>query len=533
MQTSKVLFILMALCWLAVETDGQVTRTWVGTTEEWHDPANWSPIGVPGGQDDVIHYNFGNPITLNDSPTTGIDSLRISDGGQLFTDGGVLTIHDFGDSGLAKIIGNGSELIAEPPTTASNSVSADSIELESGGALIMEGGRVRVDNHISVDLASRISGHGNIELLASDSEDPPTVMNVAGTIRSIGGSLGVFAESNSLVDFGAANLDAAFGNLFFNVSLAEPFQGTINVGQGQAVLFDQPFEFGTSATLNLFGGDANNPAVLNSPETEIRNRVNVNGSAALSGRTVLRGVTEVYVPNPDDQLRITGAEAIVQGNAFNPTNPEPSFEGDGRVVNETNNGMVLFNGPKFESTFVNDSPLTLTYFYFVLFDVGTAEFEDFVQTEEGLMRFDIGQDQDGDLLSDMYLIRGIAQLAGRLDVHLVDLNNLGLPELQAGDSIDVIASAAGIVGQFDEITFSHAPPAGTYWQTVYDATSVRITLTDVVPGDVNGDGEVNLLDVTPFVDAVVDGDFIPAADINQDGAVDLLDVQPFVALLIG
>ena len=55
----------------------------------------------------------------------------------------------------------------------------------------------------------------------------------------------------------------------------------------------------------------------------------------------------------------------------------------------------------------------------------------------------------------------------------------------------------------------------------------------ILLGDVNGDGEVNLLDVAPFVTAIANGTFIPEADINQDGTVDLLDVAPFVELLSG
>ena len=46
-------------------------------------------------------------------------------------------------------------------------------------------------------------------------------------------------------------------------------------------------------------------------------------------------------------------------------------------------------------------------------------------------------------------------------------------------------------------------------------------------------GEVNLLDVGPFVDAIPAGIYQPKADINQDLTVDLLDVAPFVELLVG
>ena len=56
---------------------------------------------------------------------------------------------------------------------------------------------------------------------------------------------------------------------------------------------------------------------------------------------------------------------------------------------------------------------------------------------------------------------------------------------------------------------------------------------DVLLGDVNLDGLVNLLDVAPFVDLISNGVFQAEADINQDGTINLLDVGPFVDLLSG
>ena len=52
-------------------------------------------------------------------------------------------------------------------------------------------------------------------------------------------------------------------------------------------------------------------------------------------------------------------------------------------------------------------------------------------------------------------------------------------------------------------------------------------------GDVNTDGTIDLLDVTPFVTLLVNGGFQCEADIDISGAVDLLDVTPFVDLLTG
>jgi hypothetical protein len=52
-------------------------------------------------------------------------------------------------------------------------------------------------------------------------------------------------------------------------------------------------------------------------------------------------------------------------------------------------------------------------------------------------------------------------------------------------------------------------------------------------GDVNGDGDVDLLDVQPFVSQLTNGVYSCEADVNGDGEVDLLDVQPFVIILSG
>jgi hypothetical protein len=55
----------------------------------------------------------------------------------------------------------------------------------------------------------------------------------------------------------------------------------------------------------------------------------------------------------------------------------------------------------------------------------------------------------------------------------------------------------------------------------------------VLLGDVNLDGEVNGLDVEPFVGLVTGGEFQVEADMNEDGTVNGLDVDPFVVAVVG
>jgi endonuclease/exonuclease/phosphatase family metal-dependent hydrolase len=65
----------------------------------------------------------------------------------------------------------------------------------------------------------------------------------------------------------------------------------------------------------------------------------------------------------------------------------------------------------------------------------------------------------------------------------------------------------------------------------------------LLPGDVNGDGEVNNFDIGPFVfalthtpaefEATYPGGCYDCADVNDDGEVDNFDISAFVALIVG
>ena len=66
----------------------------------------------------------------------------------------------------------------------------------------------------------------------------------------------------------------------------------------------------------------------------------------------------------------------------------------------------------------------------------------------------------------------------------------------------------------------------------FEAVQIAISM-NILLGDVNQDGVVDLLDVSSFVDLIVSGEYQAEADVNRDGVVDLLDVAPFIDILIG
>lgn len=79
-------------------------------------------------------------------------------------------------------------------------------------------------------------------------------------------------------------------------------------------------------------------------------------------------------------------------------------------------------------------------------------------------------------------------------------------------------------------------------QDYEDVSNANFAIQRPIPGDMNCDGSVDLVDVGPFISALLDPDeyaneypdcYIGRADINEDGSVDLTDVEPFIKLLIG
>lgn len=51
-------------------------------------------------------------------------------------------------------------------------------------------------------------------------------------------------------------------------------------------------------------------------------------------------------------------------------------------------------------------------------------------------------------------------------------------------------------------------------------------------GDANGDGEVNIADVTTVIDLFIIGDYDPAMDINGDGEVNIADINLIINLIL-
>lgn len=71
------------------------TKTWLGTTSDWNDPANWQPAGVPDITNCVIIPNTGSSTFINAGPSGNGKNLDIKSGGILdIQNGNSLTIKE-------------------------------------------------------------------------------------------------------------------------------------------------------------------------------------------------------------------------------------------------------------------------------------------------------------------------------------------------------------------------------------------------------------------------------------------------------
>jgi len=52
-------------------------------------------------------------------------------------------------------------------------------------------------------------------------------------------------------------------------------------------------------------------------------------------------------------------------------------------------------------------------------------------------------------------------------------------------------------------------------------------------GDVNQDGFITFLDISPFIGLLSSGEFLFEADMDQNGVVNFLDISPFIEALTG
>ena len=74
-----------------------------------------------------------------------------------------------------------------------------------------------------------------------------------------------------------------------------------------------------------------------------------------------------------------------------------------------------------------------------------------------------------------------------------------------------------------------------YDYNVSDHRPVAISfhLNSSLDGDLNGDGQIDILDIIALVNMILNGDYSASADLNEDGAVNILDIVIYKNIILG
>ena len=147
---------------------------------------------------------------------------------------------------------------------------------------------------------------------------------------------------------------------------------------------------------------------------------------------------------------------------------------------------------------------------------------DYTQLGTGTMKIDLAGSQPGEY--DQLQVAGNVSLNGTLDVSAID----GFEPAQ-GQTYDIL-TADSVSGTFSNVV----APSDMNLDVIYtgDTVSLQVAASGLL-GDVNLDGEVNFLDIGPFITLLSTASPQFEGDVNQDGVMNFLDIGPFIDLLAG
>lgn len=69
-----------------------------------------------------------------------------------------------------------------------------------------------------------------------------------------------------------------------------------------------------------------------------------------------------------------------------------------------------------------------------------------------------------------------------------------------------------------------------YWNLFTNI--VEMNMDETPPGDANGDGEVNITDISTLIDVILSGEFSSASDVNDDGEINISDINAIIDIIL-
>ena len=494
--------------------------TGMGSNTAWNNVDNW--LNLTSGQPGFPVLGDNALFTLSDNVTGGAASvLEVSSGSILTLGGGVsnslsvdTTILNQGEIAFGADT-SGNDIAGSPDQRI---LIVGDTQLGGGGTISLSGGETGVagTNVTFTNLDNTFQGRGTIAEVAGDFQ-----FNNRGMIVPEFGEIFV---TNLTLDNSDGVIDVTPSGTF-RAPGSSVSGGVIN-GQGGNARFntgDANDALGTLSDVTLTGeilvGGPDTGFNINANSLGITGTITNNGEIGFQADTVGSDLT-----GPDQRILVNSSATIAGTGSI-------TLNGNETGIVSTNNSTLINDGNIIQGNGVVSAIIDNRGTLFASSTVGDLIFQNNVVLRPsgvvavGLNGFNFTQTQQ--LVFDLPL----------------DIN--GTLKLVVGDNFDAAVGTTRtilttpILGgplAFPQIdtSMTQSLTRGFEFDVILNPSSVQIEVTNrYLRGDVNQDGIVDLLDVAPFVNLIVEGAFQLEGDLNGDGTVDLLDVAPFTTLLIG
>ncbi len=336
--------LLFAIASISLPCHAQIVNSqWVPASGNWNLITNWTPNAAPNnGGGFTYNVQIGTLAPSNAQvtfiPPTGtsatISTLSLTDGADLFTNGNQLNVLT-----QTTVDGAGTTIRVDPHTTPGTAVltTAD-LDLNNGGALVMNGGIANVATLFEVNVGSVLSGHGtvnvgDVDLVAEQAFENSGLIQVAGDTTDAR-TLTIHANGVDTIDLdgdselGVVDVDNAVANtnldtltLVVDGPLSDSFGAaagaTLQIGQRDTVTFNQNFQISAGAAIQMNGG--NSVATLNGPGaiTSIAGAAfTVSGAAVIDNDMTFTGTANTITVPTASSLTLNGTVTIPDASAI-------------------------------------------------------------------------------------------------------------------------------------------------------------------------------------------------------------------------
>ena len=269
--------------------------------------------------------------------------------------------------------------------------------------------------------------------------------------------------------FGTGLLNAISGDLEIRDDATFPFTGTANASAGRSVFAnDFELEFEPGSMLSLADGASYRST----------NGIHLGGAVIVTAGTASLATDATAVFENGSTVMLTGNLRLE--NPLTVVEAGASFASGGTLNNAAGRTLQLLDGANVGVLIKNQGTLELGAL------AGQIQGLDFQQDTAGLLEIELAGTGLDDF--DRMTLIGQALLGGELNVSL-----LGGFSPVAGNAFSFLSAVGGVAGTFDTVSLPGLT-AGLSWSINYNPTNVQLLVVQALPGDFNGDGNVNAAD---------------------------------------